>query len=229
MKSCKYLPKKLLIEFSRAAKREKRNRYIDENFLSTLPDANYPVKLVFYHTRDEVRTAIVLDEKGNFTLLDMSQERYDLIPTASIDQDGKVFIKSEDEIRKAMPYGGGEWVESKVKKAYRGQQTSFRNEVLTAYQNTCAVCECSQDNLLVAAHIQDKAHGGPDTVQNGLCLCANHHIAFDRGELRIMPDGTVFSFNQDPTITVTRIKFPKRKVDYPSEKFLQWKYAHIKP
>lgn len=39
-----------------------------------------------------------------------------------------------------------------------------------------------------AAHIQPLAHGGPDTVDNMLSLCPNHHRQIDLGAIGIDPD-----------------------------------------
>lgn len=220
----KYLTKQLLIEFNRAAKREKRNRYFDEHYLENLPEANYPVLFIMFHAKDEIRTMVVFDENGTYAFLDMSLERYELIPTAISTADGHQIIESEDDIRKTLPYGGVEWVESKVKKPYRGKQSNFRRKVLTAYSSICAVCE--QKGSLRAAHIKDKANGGSDEIENGICLCANHEIAFDQGTLKITPEGTVYSIIRDQTITVTSIKLPNDNRDYPSKELLQWKYEN---
>lgn len=35
--------------------------------------------------------------------------------------------------------------------------------------------------LVQAAHVLSKKDGGSDDARNGLPLCANHHLAFDRG------------------------------------------------
>jgi putative restriction endonuclease len=44
-----------------------------------------------------------------------------------------------------------------------------------------------------AAHIRalGKPHLGPDTVDNILCLCPNHHVLFDRGSIWIDADHVV--------------------------------------
>lgn len=62
---------------------------------------------------------------------------------------------------------------------------SFRNKVLAAYGFKCAICRCDEENLLEAAHIRSVADGGSDDVKNGICLCANHHIMFDKGLIKI--------------------------------------------
>ena len=72
----------------------------------------------------------------------------------------------------------------------------FRKLVVEAYEHRCAVCAYElrlgkSDLGLEAAHIKWRALGGPDTVQNGLALCAVHHKALDRGAIGITTDRTV--------------------------------------
>lgn len=62
----------------------------------------------------------------------------------------------------------------------------FREKVLVAYGKQCAVCgyQVFQNQRLVgleAAHIKWHNVGGPNTVNNGIALCNQHHILFDRG------------------------------------------------
>lgn len=72
--------------------------------------------------------------------------------------------------------------------AERQRATDFRERVLTAYQNRCAVCGM-QLRLVDAAHIVPVKHSeSNDETSNGLCLCALHHRAFDQGLIAILPD-----------------------------------------
>ena len=61
----------------------------------------------------------------------------------------------------------------------------FRTAVLESYHSKCAICRCQEEKLLEAAHIVAVADGGSDCLENGICLCANHHIMFDKGLIRI--------------------------------------------
>lgn len=65
------------------------------------------------------------------------------------------------------------------------RDANFRNHVLEAYENTCAVTRLCIVNgggraEAQAAHIWSVADGGPDIVQNGLALSATAHWLFDR-------------------------------------------------
>src|SRR5690606_12988074 len=58
----------------------------------------------------------------------------------------------------------------------RIHQRAFRERVLRAYQEQCALCRLRHEQLLDAAHIiPDKEPEGRATVTNGLALCKFHH------------------------------------------------------
>ncbi|MEV5374575.1 phosphorothioated DNA-binding restriction endonuclease [Streptomyces nondiastaticus] len=72
----------------------------------------------------------------------------------------------------------------------RQRDRRMRELVLTAYEYQCAFC--GYDGRigavpvgLEAAHVRWWAFGGPDDVDNGLCLCSLHHKLFDKGVLGI--------------------------------------------
>ena len=73
----------------------------------------------------------------------------------------------------------------------RLHQAGFRENVMTAYTNHCAVCRLKRVELVEAAHIVPDSLGGPPLVTNGMALCKLHHAAFDRNVLGIRPDLTV--------------------------------------
>lgn len=57
----------------------------------------------------------------------------------------------------------------------------FRESVFRYHgQIQCAVCSVSVETLVQAAHIVPVKDGGADVPDNGLPLCANHHLAFDQ-------------------------------------------------
>jgi len=71
----------------------------------------------------------------------------------------------------------------------RLHQRAFRERVLHAYREHCAVCRLRHRELLDAAHIvgDTEQHGDP-LVTNGLALCRLHHAAFDNHILGVRPD-----------------------------------------
>ncbi|MGH0038286.1 MAG: HNH endonuclease [Myxococcota bacterium] len=71
----------------------------------------------------------------------------------------------------------------------RLHQQAFRQRVLRAYRQHCAVCRLRHQKLLDAAHIvPDSDPEGEPRVSNGLSLCKLHHAAFDTQLFGIRPD-----------------------------------------
>ena len=81
---------------------------------------------------------------------------------------------------------------------YRQRDSDFRELMLDAYGNQCAVCEFavriddSPAIAIEAAHIRWHAAAGPSEVRNGLVLCSLHHKLFDYGAFTLLPDLKVF-------------------------------------
>ncbi len=71
----------------------------------------------------------------------------------------------------------------------RLHQVAFRERVIRAYQERCALCLLRHQELLDAAHITpDSQDEGEPVVTNGIALCKLHHAAFDRMFFAIRPD-----------------------------------------
>lgn len=71
----------------------------------------------------------------------------------------------------------------------RLHQSTFREEVLSAYRHSCVFCKLHHSELLDAAHIiPDSCEHGDPIVPNGLCLCKIHHAAYDQNIVGISPE-----------------------------------------
>ena len=71
----------------------------------------------------------------------------------------------------------------------RLHQATFRELVLNAYKEHCAICALKHRALLDAAHIiSDGDILGRAIVTNGIALCKIHHAAFDSNIIGITPD-----------------------------------------
>jgi putative restriction endonuclease len=71
----------------------------------------------------------------------------------------------------------------------RLHQYRFRQLVVAAYRERCAVCRIGHTELLDAAHIlPDRDERGRPEVPNGLSLCKIHHSAYDANILGVDPD-----------------------------------------
>lgn len=84
------------------------------------------------------------------------------------------------------------------------RDAAFRQAVLAAYDDTCAVTGLKLINgggraEAQAAHVMPVEHGGPDIVQNGIALSATVHWLFDRHLISIGADGCLLvSHNKVP-------------------------------
>lgn len=83
----------------------------------------------------------------------------------------------------------------------RKRDRAFRAKVLTAYEHRCAACGwnvylAGEPFGLEAAHVFWHTLGGPDDLTNGLCLCALHHQALDRGIISIGTEGELLVSQQ---------------------------------
>lgn len=116
----------------------------------------------------------------------------------------------------------------------RLHQATFRQHVLDAYGNRCAVTGLPIVKLLDAAHIiPDRDERGLPVVTNGLCLSKLHHTAFDQDLLGIDPDGivhvadAVLAETDGPTLEAAikafhgkRIRFPHDAASHPDRDYL---------
>ena len=118
-------------------------------------------------------------------------------------------------------------------------QSSFREKVITAYNEHCALCTLRHRELLDAAHIiPDSEKLGEPIIQNGLSLCKIHHAAYDQDILGITPDYRIKT--RDDILQETdgpmlryglqelhnkAIYLPKRKKQWPDPDRLEIRYS----
>ncbi|WP_104088575.1 HNH endonuclease [Arthrobacter sp. GMC3] len=87
----------------------------------------------------------------------------------------------------------------------RKNQARFAFNVYKRYGTGCAVCGFTVQGLVQAAHLLSKKNNGSDDARNGLPLCANHHLAFDRHYWCIDPDLKIHAKNDGPTLETLAI------------------------
>jgi putative restriction endonuclease len=117
------------------------------------------------------------------------------------------------------------------------RDAAFRDSVLMAYGNRCALCRVKLHLGLTplavgveAAHIRWFAYDGPDHVTNGLALCAFHHKAFDLGAFTVQDDlavsisAEVHGDGEDVLLRSKplRVSPPPCEEDRPKPEFLAW-------
>jgi putative restriction endonuclease len=120
----------------------------------------------------------------------------------------------------------------------RLHQPLFRQRVLVAYQNQCAICHLRHTRLLDAAHVVPDAQGGEPVVTNGIAMCKIHHAAYDADIFGITPKyrvgvrPDVMTEIDGPTLRYTlqaidgaTIELPHKRAARPSPELLdlRWK------
>lgn len=124
----------------------------------------------------------------------------------------------------------------------RIHQSTFRDRVLRAYQQSCSVCNLRHSPLLDAAHITpDSNELGEPVISNGISLCKLHHAAFDELMYAIDPDyrievrGDILDEKDGPMlrhglqeIHGQRLRLPGRPADRPDRERLEVRYLAFK-
>jgi putative restriction endonuclease len=118
----------------------------------------------------------------------------------------------------------------------------FRDNVLTAYQYRCALCNLdmrigNRTVGLEAAHIKWFQFKGPDVVENGIALCCLHHKLFDIGaftlgdERRVLVSEEAHGTGQFDEILLRhhgrQLNAPVRTEHHPSRSFVEWHRAQV--
>jgi hypothetical protein len=159
------------------------------------------------------------------------------IAVADVDPD-------ETEIRRRTIKEWKRWAASRGAASAR-----FRQAVRKAWNSTCAVCGLHLPSTshntsagVDAAHVLPWADYDLDHVCNGICLCKNHHWAFDEGLILIRADGGCYSIEvpaemvrailaenagfgiaslSDFAGPIPEARLPSRREDRPSSRYLE--------
>ncbi len=120
----------------------------------------------------------------------------------------------------------------------RVHQAQFREDVLQAYGQRCALTGIKSPELIVAAHIIPHAEGGELVVQNGLCLSHLHHAAFDAHLIGIDPgcrvhvarrlraaESNAFAKDSFKNLAGQRISLPSKSLHCPNPELLESRFA----
>lgn len=126
-----------------------------------------------------------LNDPFSYLMPDKKDSGYDPYCLFAIPQDRQPkTIKEFEEYNRL-------WVEKERKYhscSAANRDSGFRSRVFSKYKTPrCIVCGIDFDPMLQAAHIKAVKNGGSDDPENGVCLCANHHLLFDRGYFKIDP------------------------------------------
>lgn len=104
-------------------------------------------------------------------------------------------------------------------------QPEFRQRLLRAYKQSCAVTGCKVNGTLQAAHIRGVKVGGTHSVKNGLILRADIHNLFDLGlitvdeKYRILVSDTITD-QKYRQLNQRFLKIPESRAEQPDKKLL---------
>jgi putative restriction endonuclease len=147
------------------------------------------------------------------------------------------------QLRKDLAVGDPDLLRAYAERVVRTRlhQPLFRQRVLVAYQNQCAICRLRHIRLLDAAHIQGDAEGGQPVVTNGIAMCKIHHAAYDVDIFGISPDykvgvrSDVLEEIDGPTLRYTLqeidgtpIQLPSRRAARPNPELLEIRWNRFK-
>ncbi|MDX1610379.1 MAG: HNH endonuclease [Halofilum sp. (in: g-proteobacteria)] len=144
------------------------------------------------------------------------------------------------EIRDSGDSARRSYITSTIRR--RLHQHSFRERVLRAYNERCALCRLRHWELLDASHIiPDSDPLGEPDVRNGLALCKIHHAAFDADILGIRPNDYTIEIRKDILEEVDgpmlrhglqgmhgqKIHLPRSSSARPARKSLEYRYERF--
>lgn len=123
----------------------------------------------------------------------------------------------------------------------RLHQAMFREDVLQAYSDRCAITGLPEKRLLHAAHIlPDRDERGLPIISNGIAMTVLHHSAYDANLLGIDADGKIhinrrlLEMHDGPTlqhalqnIHDTVIRKPDRQRDHPNRDYLAARFERF--
>ena len=110
------------------------------------------------------------------------------------------------------------------------RDTKVTAMVKAMYANTCQVCgvriEVGAGGYSEGAHIRPlgRPHHGPDTMNNILCLCPNHHAAFDKGGLYL--DDTLTAYAADGSVLGTLSRHEDHDIDLNNVRYHRNHHRH---
>ncbi len=103
------------------------------------------------------------------------------------------------------------------------RDTKQARRIKELYDFRCQMCGTRLEGIAgpyaEAAHIRPlgRPHNGPDTAENILCLCPNHHVLFDHGGLTIGEDLALIGSEGKLTVS------PRHKI---SEEHFRYRREH---
>ena len=107
---------------------------------------------------------------------------------------------SEEPAEYSVPNRREAWISRIIR------DTAQARAIKALYDHRCQMCgtrlDCPAGPYAEAAHIRPLGapHNGPDTKDNILCLCPNHHVLFDNGAVSVADDLSLIGADSNLTV-----------------------------
>ena len=158
--------------------------------------------------------------------------------SVAVDDDQQLAV-NPTQINEDLAAPRRKYITSVVK--VRLHQRLFRERVLAAYRQQCALCRLRHASLLEAAHIiPDSDPDGEPVTSNGLSMCKIHHAAFDQNIIGVRPDykvevrGDILTEIDGPMLKYgiqsmhgSKIILPRSREDYPDKDGLELRFEEF--
>lgn len=133
--------------------------------------------------------------------------------------DENLILENQNTLREPeSDYGNSERKQYMINRIIR--ETKTAQYIKDLYKNKCQICEIQIKTPVgfysEAAHIKGlgKPHNGPDTKENILCLCPNHHTMFDLGIITIDDDFKIIGLENQTLIVSPNHNIDKDFIKY---------------
>ena len=221
-----------------------RRTHSGKGLIESFPDEDINIGPIREGVVGEPVSAVLLGSGWAYCLDNrVVNDEYDEAMEVHVDDAAGISLHDLSERRRNRTQRARENL-GQIRRGGTNRSSSFRDQVVEAYDGTCAVCgqrimdANSGDYFEIeAAHIypvsgveaDDTTEGGPDTIKNGFALCRTHHWAFDNGWFNISDNYTVH-IQADPSqpgyevleqYDGARLKLPEDESLWPAQYYLQ--------
>lgn len=221
-----------------------RRTHSGNGLVESFPDEDINIGPIREGVVGEPVSAVFLGNGWAYCLDDsFADGEYDEAMAAHVDDAAGISLSGLSERRRNRTQNARENL-GRIRRGRTGRSSSFRDQIVEAYDGTCAVCGQRIMNAnsgdyfeIEAAHIypvsgvevEDTTEGGPDTIKNGIALCRTHHWAFDNGWFTVSDDYTVHirgepsqpGYEALEQYDGTHLKLPKDESLWPARYYLQ--------
>lgn len=146
----------------------------------------------------------------------------------------KLFLISFDKSKNKVPEVEDKFVgideqrkSGKGKTKTRPGQAKFRFNLMKKYGYKCAICKIENETLLEASHIIPVENKGSDDWRNGMFLCKNHHISFDKSLFKVNPSNYRVENISDSSLNIVEKNIRTKSGLLPHKNALRWRLKNI--